>query len=1643
MIATTSVSPAYLHAGPYDGFQNKPGAIVTNNATTQYEIQGIPRPSLFAQSQATVEHISQPGQLTAYVYSPSDPSATTVQFTRSDFSTSGTANGPFVQQSYPDDQPSTAGSQTTEIIDLSGPIPLRAVTRIKDGATLFFVLDDNGLNISGSDIDTVIVTVTDIVTGDEEVIRLYETGTDSGLFNGYLETRRNSAGAFDGRLATIALSQIKAVYTDPYNVSRSLDEEVMVGPIDPLGMIFDSTTGAPINGAQITIIDVATGNPAEVYGDDLISIYPSTIVTGGVVTDGSGARYELADGSYRFPYVDPGQYMFSIVPPIGYTVPSALSDEDLATLPAGPFTITQGSRLGSFDIIPGQDIEIDIPADRLDLLAVQRTASDMRVETGDLVLYTVTASSGASLDADLTETLTAGLKMIPGSLQVDGHATSLPIITLDEQTFRIEGLPLAAGAPRVITYTTAVSTGAKTSAWHSTNSALTGPGDSIATDDHDLYVQEAFSTQTMAVIGDIVSGDCQDHDPDADLSGIRVFTEAGDYATTDAKGRFTIEGLTATDHVVQLDISTLPLGSKPKLCNDNVLSAGSEISQFIPGHGGTTQRVRFTISEGMSEITSDSDLADRARPKKENDQPWLTTGWLDRQKEQTTVVSPQEGHLPRTKSIDIALVREANVKTRIYVNGTEVPRIHVAKTQNSKNRHIALEQWHGIPIRDGKNIVEHVFEDAEGNVQHRVTRHVYYTNKIARSHLVENESKLVTDGSEQAEVVLQLVSEEGYPIHPGTIVSVKVNPPYAFAAKDVEGQSVRKTSRSTRVVTGKNGQIKLHMSPARRSGTATFRVETPNGDAIATAYISSANRPWSIAGLAQGRWAQSGIQGHLSSAGDLSSAYGGRVSVFGEGSLFKQWLTTFRIDTAKLKTSEDFSSTSDMAHVLYADKSKQGDASPSQYPIYLNIEGKNGSVTVGDYDVGIDTRLTKFNRSMSGGLAQVTYGALSAQAFIAESNGNKFTETFLSNGTVGPFALSNTGIVKGSESVTLVAIDVKNSDRQLSSETLSRRSDYIVDYLNNRIILRKTIPAFDAEQNRYALKISYETDDESAQGFLYGGHAEYQISENTVASLTGLSIDNVQGTAIKAQLGQAAVTANLSKTTKLSIEAAQGSKTNAEESLSASAISISGEYDAGRIDAEAFVTAKNGDINPNSSSLNADQKLSVGIETDIAIKYVGTGKSPKKRQTGYYLELEGRFDDNTTQKTTSGSTDIIFSRDFDRSAFGLGARINKTSTASIGSSLLGSASWVSQSGNLVADVDQSIMLGGYDYGQSSRATLSYQLSETTKVVTQAELKRRDDTLSYAISAGFEKDVWEGGTIRGGVLGSASDDDALTGAYGGAKQVFEVDDTSHYYIAYDALRGIGDDAPENVSSEFSGFNNENLTDPFQTLSAGYGRKEKTWSLGVDLDHTISGDISRTNAAISMTGYVNDEMQVFGSYRGSITHQDVGKKLHELRASAAHRAGFEDPFTQLSAKAYALDSSTEATTTIVATLYRDQKLMTDLTAYGRLGYKYVVSGSGDEAFDNALSLIGLGGRYDITPMISIGAHTTIMQDALLGSYSYSSGVSAGIAPIKNSLIEVGYNFYGYEDADFSESGWTDNGLYMQFSVKFDQTLFGSRN
>src|SRR3546814_18632039 len=66
--------------------------------------------------------------------------------------------------------------------------------------------------------------------------------------------------------------------------------------VDPFGIVFDSGDGAAVPGSRVTIVDAATGQPAEVFGADGVSAYPSSVVTGQSVTDAGGPTYDRQSG---------------------------------------------------------------------------------------------------------------------------------------------------------------------------------------------------------------------------------------------------------------------------------------------------------------------------------------------------------------------------------------------------------------------------------------------------------------------------------------------------------------------------------------------------------------------------------------------------------------------------------------------------------------------------------------------------------------------------------------------------------------------------------------------------------------------------------------------------------------------------------------------------------------------------------------------------------------------------------------------------------------------------------------------------------------------------------------------------------------------------------------------------------------------------------------------------------------------------------------------------------------------------------------------------------------------------------------------------------------------------------------------------
>ena len=133
----------------------------------------------------------------------------------------------------------------------------------------------------------------------------------------------------DGVLQAIEKSTVTARYVDPVDPSDSAQASAQV---DPTSRVFDSRTGKPVSGAQITVIDMATGLPATVFSDDGVSTYPSTVISGQSVTDGAGHKQVLGEGEFRFPYLRAGTYALKVKAPSGYSAPTRLSDDALVSV---------------------------------------------------------------------------------------------------------------------------------------------------------------------------------------------------------------------------------------------------------------------------------------------------------------------------------------------------------------------------------------------------------------------------------------------------------------------------------------------------------------------------------------------------------------------------------------------------------------------------------------------------------------------------------------------------------------------------------------------------------------------------------------------------------------------------------------------------------------------------------------------------------------------------------------------------------------------------------------------------------------------------------------------------------------------------------------------------------------------------------------------------------------------------------------------------------------------------------------------------------------------------------------------------------------------------------------------------------------
>jgi len=420
--AKACIAFAFLAAGLAHA-ATAPNTSIVNTATASFSISGVP---ITVSGAATI------------VTSASTPAS--VQLLGYAANTNGLPSGYANRQPVAATQCEKAGSGLTLLpapvapgtgaMPVPGSYMLAPTTTYATGDAIFIQVTDFDQNLNPALPDTLTVTV-QVGNGDSETLRLTETGPSTGVFTGYIQTSNSAVQAGNCVLSAGGNQKVTVTYFDDSEGHVAVSAAAL---IDPMGVVFDASTGQPVDGAKVTVINVATGQPAQVFGNDGVSSYPSSIISGSTVTDGSGATYAFTAGRYQFPRMAPGSYNFVVEPPAGFRFPSKSPDLTLKGLPGGPYQLTLGSRGEVFTLVPGPAIEIDIPLDPgpLGEIAITKSAGKSVAAIGDFVPYTLAiANRGAYAlpDVQISDRLPAGFRYQKGSARLNEAALADPTVS--------------------------------------------------------------------------------------------------------------------------------------------------------------------------------------------------------------------------------------------------------------------------------------------------------------------------------------------------------------------------------------------------------------------------------------------------------------------------------------------------------------------------------------------------------------------------------------------------------------------------------------------------------------------------------------------------------------------------------------------------------------------------------------------------------------------------------------------------------------------------------------------------------------------------------------------------------------------------------------------------------------------------------------------------------------------------------------------------------------------------------------------------------------------------------------------------------------------------------------------------------------
>ena len=1591
--------------------------------------------------------------------------------------------------------------------DGDGPITtartaLTPTQAIRAGQRLVIRIDAPLANRDAAAPDELNLTLT-TPSGDREQVTAIEDADDSGVFYASIQSASASSGVVPANcqlsLASGEMIAIEARYgteAQPFLIGE------VEGLADPFGTVFDSFDGTPVDGARVTIVDAATGQPAQVFSFDGVTPYPSTVISGESATDAAGVTLPVGPGEYRFPLVDFGQYRLLIEPPAPYTAPSQRTPAELAALraPDGlPFELLDASYGGTFTVESIVPLRVDVPLDATGgTVSLTKTASRELAEPGDAVVYTLTLrntdSTRPTSALTLLDSASAALRLRTDTVRIGGEEPGEGFVADDAgHGFALTLDPLEPGATLRVTYAMTVREDAAIG--EALNEVtLTDADGEVAEAQASVRIARDGLTARMTIIGQVLSrsdGDVCVPEIDGALTrigipGVRVTMEDGSFAITDADGRYHFEGVVPGNHVVQVARSTLPEGSEFVDCVDSTRSAGSAISRFVSGQGGSLARADF-----HAQLPQGTDVFARVVPQR-NVLDNITasganTDFMADGDGPDGFVFPGTTHNPRSPSVRVVIRHRVGHRVELVANGAPVNPLAFDGTTTSDDDRYALSAWRAVDLPTNRTTIIATIRDTDGVVVSTHERDVHYATTPLRAELVLDQSNLTADGATPSVLAVRMLNRAGRPVHSGISGTLMVDSPYqtqsALDNRASEALSGFGNSQATWLVEGDDGIAYIQLAPTMVSGSLRATFSFSDGDATREqeleAWIEPGDQPWTLIGLAEGSIGARSVADNMERAGNGSADFDSdlgedaRVAFYAKGRVLGEYLLTIAYDSAKQADDQRLLGTIDPAayYTVFGDNSQRLFDAASTDKLYVRVESSTFYALYGDFETGFDqTQLAQYQRIATGVRTEARFGQVQVEGFAAKIGANNRRDEIQGAGISGPYQLSSRGIIANSEIVRLEVRDRLRSEIIIESRELIRFVDYNIDLLSGTITFAQPVLSRDAALNPRFIIVDFDVDALGEQQWNAGARAAWTSADGSLRiAATGIT-DSGDADALddgRTNLGAVDVRLRLGNDTEIRAEA--GVSEQGGERSEAYLAEI--EHHSGNMDVLAYAqqTDSNYGVGQQNAAergrrkIGADARLAVSEQLTVsAAVWQDEGLDDgSKRQAG---EVRAAWRNGNTV----GYVGVAHLND----ALDDGTLASSTVLQAGGSQiLLGNDLQIVAATSVPLSSTDAI-----DLPTQHSLSARYSITNDIRAVGTYEIARGDAIDANTFKFGAEITPWNGGTIVSAIgqervaraeQGSDANRTFAAFTFGYSFRATEqllLDATIDSNTTLGGGIAINDviNAAQPVASGGQLGSEGSLGEDFTAVTLGASWSDGPWNARARGEYRDGEFADLTGLDIAAIRSLGNGSVVGSGVTWTRAEDEQGgtTEIVDAAISVAHRPDQSD-FAMLGKLEYRSDAVTGAisgqvgaagqTALLVDGDARLRRLLASLSTnwaptddedgFSRteiglfLGVRHSFDRVDQLDIDGTSLLGGLDLRYGISDRFEVGGRATARHDLVTGTTAFAIGPEVGFVPTDNVLLSVGYNITGFRDPDFSGARFTNEGLFANVRIKLD--------